>query len=63
MGNLNLFVLCILLVLLGIMTGGITIDVSQLDVFGIAAINLAYTYWMGGPGGNAGTGNGENSVP
>lgn len=63
MRNLNLLVLGCLLVLLGIMTGFVVIDFSQLETFVLAAVSIAYTFWMGGPGGNAGTGNGENSVP
>lgn len=54
----NLIVLFVLVILLGISTGFIVIDFGQLSVFMVSLIGLIYTYWMGGPGGNSGTGNG-----
>lgn len=63
MRNLNLFVLCILVVLVSVTTGFVVIDFSQLAAFVIPAVSIIYTYWMGGPGGNTGHGNGRNGVP
>lgn len=63
MRNRNFVVLCVLVVLLGISTGFIVINPEQLGFFASTVVGLFFTYWMGGPGGNAGAGNGENSIP
>lgn len=65
MSKSNLIVLSVLVVLLGISTGVISIAInpSNLSTFMVGVIGIFYTYWMGGPGGNSGTGNGEKSSP
>ncbi|MDI2586614.1 hypothetical protein OR571_05565 [Psychrobacillus sp. NEAU-3TGS] len=65
MGKKNLIVLLIVVVLLGISTGfiGVTLVFSNFGNFMVVLLGILYTYWMGGPGGNSGTGNGENSIP
>lgn len=60
MDKKNLFVLLIVVALMGISTGfiGITLAFTNFGSFMVGVLGILYTSWVGGPGGNSGTGNG-----
>ena len=74
MNRLNLTILLIVVILLGIGTGFIAIelekqgvfigiDSEKIGLFIVSVVGILYTYWMSGPWGNRGTRNGEKGTP